>query len=276
MADEPEVLAGGVGNAGAVVRVGDEVLRPTSAHSPAIHALLAHLEKVGFDGSPRLLGVDPDGRERLHFIDGDVPIVPFPAWSQRDAVLASTATLLRRFHDATTGFVTPDGAWWSDEMADPAPGADPVICHNDVCPENVVYRDGAAIALLDFEFAAPGRRVWDLASMARMCVPIDADADASRTGRSGLDPFARLRVVADAYGLDTADRHALVDALARQIDDGGSFVRRRVERGEPAFVAMWEAMGGQERYDRRRDWFAAEHARFVAALTEPPGRVPTG
>ena len=29
------------------------------------------------------------------------------------------------------------------------------MCHNDVCPENVVFRDGIAVALLDFEFAAP-------------------------------------------------------------------------------------------------------------------------
>src|SRR5690606_13589489 len=102
--DEPEVLAGGVGNAGAVVRVGDEVHRPTNAHSPAIHALLLHLEAVGFNGTPRVIAVGPDGRERLRFIGGDVPIPPFPAWSQRDGVLASTAALLRRYHDAVAGF----------------------------------------------------------------------------------------------------------------------------------------------------------------------------
>ena len=38
----------------------------TGAHgrpsSPAVHALLRHLESVGFDGAPRLLGVDERGR----------------------------------------------------------------------------------------------------------------------------------------------------------------------------------------------------------------------
>jgi hypothetical protein len=265
--DDVEVLAGGVGNAGAVMRVGGHVLRPTSAHSPAIHALLGHLEAVGFEGAPRVLGVEPDGRERLGFIPGDVPIPPFPTWSLTDAVLASTAALLRRFHDATVGFAAPPGATWSTEMADPDPGDDPVLCHDDVCPENVVFRDGHAVALLDFEFAAPGRRTWDLAALARMCVPVDTDEDAARLGRGGLDPVARLRVVADAYGLEGDDRTDLVDALAAQVATGGEFVRRRVEAGEAAFVAMWEAMGGQARYDRRAAWFERTRPAFLAALS---------
>jgi Ser/Thr protein kinase RdoA (MazF antagonist) len=44
---------------------------------------------------------------------------------------------------------------WSDELADPSGG--PIVCHNDVCMENVVFRNGAAIGPLDFDFAAPGR-----------------------------------------------------------------------------------------------------------------------
>ncbi|MBI2705800.1 MAG: phosphotransferase [Actinobacteria bacterium] len=264
--DDVEVLLGGVGNAGAVVRIGANVLRPTSEHSPAIHALLRHLEAAGFGGAPRLLGVEADGRERLGFIDGEVPLPPFPDWSLAGAVLASIAALLRRFHDATTRFVVPAGASWSAELADPAPGNEPVLCHNDVCLENVVFRDAAAVALLDFEFAAPGRRVWDVAAMARMCVPIDTDDDAARIGRRGLDPFTRLRVAADAYGLDSTQRVELVDALTTQVEQRGDFVRRRVEAGDDAFIAMWEAMGGQARYDRRAAWFAARRDAFLAAL----------
>jgi hypothetical protein len=264
--DEPEVLQGGVGNAGAVVRVGPHVLRPTNPHSLTIHALLRHVREIGFDAAPEVVAIDADGRERLVFVAGDVPVPPFPAWSQTDAVLASTASLLRRFHDATVGFVAPPGATWSDEMRDPNPVGDIVICHNDVCPENVVYRDGVAVALLDFEFAAPGRRVYDVACLARMCVPIEADEDAARTGRGGLDPYTRLRVVADAYGLVGPDRSTLLDVLAEQIDQGSPFVRRRIAAGETAFVAMWESMGGEERIDRRRRWFAAHRSRFEDVL----------
>ena len=265
--DDEQLLHGGVGNAGAVVRVGSHVLRPTSPHSPAIHALLRHCREVGFDGVPELVGTDPDGRERLVFVPGDVPVPPFPRWSLSDAVLTSTAVLLRRFHDATVGFSPPSGSSWSDEMADWSPGPDPVICHNDVCPENVVYRDGVAVVLLDLEFAAPGRRTYDVASLARMCVPIETDADAARTGRGGLDPAARLAAVADGYGLTAPERVELLDVLGEQLERSGEFVRRRMERGEQAFIDMWHATGGSERYVRRRRWFAVERGRFEEALS---------
>jgi hypothetical protein len=68
--------------------------------------------------------------------------------------------------------------------------------------------------------------------------------------------------VADAYGLPP-DRTELVEALEAQIGTAGAFVRRRVEAGEPAFVEMWERLGGQARYDRRIEWFAANRSRFV-------------
>src|SRR6266498_211042 len=56
-----EVLAGG--NFNHVVRVGDTVRRvKTGAWTPAVHALLRHLERAGFDGAPRALGVDDRGR----------------------------------------------------------------------------------------------------------------------------------------------------------------------------------------------------------------------
>jgi hypothetical protein len=261
--DDEEVLRGGVANAGAVVRVGTAVLRPSNPNTPTIHTLLRHLRGVGFDGVPAPLGIDADGRERLEYIPGDVPYPPFPGWSQSDRALATTAALLRRFHDAQRGFVPPPGASWSDELADPQGGS--VICHNDVCPENVVYRAATAVAFLDFDFAAPGRPTYDLAQLAKMCVPLDTDEDAARLGRTGLDPFTRLRVVADSYGLPP-DRSAFLEILDDAIATGGTFVRRRVERGEQAFVAMWNTMGGQARYDRRHEWFGQNRQCFLDAL----------
>ena len=260
---DEEVLRGGVANAGAVRRVGNVVRRPANESSATIHALLRHVRRAGFDGVPEPRSLDPGGEEELTFIPGDVPFPPFPAWAQTDDALASTVKLLKGFHDATVGFVAPEGAAWSREMADPDGGD--VICHNDVCPENVVFRQGGAVALLDFDFAAPGGRLFDLARLALMSVPIDAPEDAARTGRGGLDPFVRLRVVADAYGLPPR-RAALVHEVERNIANGGAFLRRRIERGEEAFITMVAEMGGMERYDRRRAWFAAHRARFVESV----------
>jgi hypothetical protein len=260
---EEVALEGGVANAGAVTRIGAHVLRPSNAHSASIHRFLSDLRSAGFEGAPLPVGIDPDGRERLVFIDGDVALTPYPKWVQSDSALSSITRLMRRFHAASAGFDRA-GSHWSDEMADPRGG--PIICHNDVCLENVVFRHGEAVGLLDFDFAAPGEPVGDLAHFARMCVPIDDDENASRLGWTEGDRPGRLRLVADAYGLSATDRHELIDFLGATIARGGIFVRRRVEAGDPNFTKMWNEMGGAERYDRRERWWNQRRDAFVQAL----------
>lgn len=262
MADDEEELVGGVANAGAVTRVGDEVLRPWNDFTPSAHRLLKSIREAGFAGVPEPLGSHEDGRERLSFVPGHVPVPPYPAWAQSDQALASVAALMRGFHDAANS-IGVEGVW-SNELADPAGG--PILCHNDVCLENVVFRDGRAVALLDWDFAAPGRPVYDLAQMARMCVPIDDDVSATRLGWENANTPDRLRLVGDAYGLDPAARNALLAELDRSMKVGGTFVLRRVEAGDPNFIRMLAAMGGMERYDRRRQWWSAVRDDFERAL----------
>src|SRR5262249_55529675 len=159
----------------------------------------------------------------------------FPTWAQSDDALASIAKLIRVLHDASRGFAHSVDDTWSDEMADTEPGR-PVICHNDVCLENVVFRDGVAVALLDFDFAAPGRPGHDLACFARMCVPIDDDVSRANLGWIVTRLPHRLRLIADEYGCSPSDRRDIIDALDYSISHGGEFVRRRAEAGEPGFV----------------------------------------
>ena len=261
--DGEEVLQGGVANAGAVVRSGDDVLRPSNQHSASIHAFLTRIRARGFRGASEPVSIDPDGRERLRFVPGDVPLPPYPSWAQADEALASVAVLIRGLHEASMG-LSLDAESWSSELADADGG--PVMCHNDVCLENVVFRDGRAVALLDFDFAAPGRREFDLAAFARMCVPIDDDSNASRLGWASNDKPRRLRIVCDAYGCDESGRADVLACLSESIARGGQFVRRRVEAGEVAFIEMWNNMGGQQRFDRRRDWWSDNHQNFADAL----------
>ncbi len=221
------------------------------------------MRRAGFTGAPLPAGIDDDGRERLEFIEGEVPHAPYPEWSQRDAALASVARLLRGLHDAARGF-DPRGLTWNDALADPAGGT--VVCHNDVELSNVVFRDGVAIALIDFEFAAPGRAVYDLAHLARLCVPVDDDVDQDRMGWRPTDRPDRLRLVADAYGRDGGGRADLLTAVDDAMTVIEAAVRRRVDAGNPNTVAMWNRTGGGERYDRRRRWWDDHHDAFAAAL----------
>ena len=256
-------LEGGIANAGQVVRSGRHVLRPSSKHWRSIHAFLRSVRDAGFEGTSSPVGIDEDGRERLVFIEGDVPIPRYPAWSQSDAALASVARLLRGLHDASHGF-DPQGFTWSDSLADPAGGT--VVCHNDVCLENVVFRHGVAVALLDFEFAAPGRPIFDLADLARLCVPIDDEVDQARMGWRPADGPARLRLVADVYGLAPDGRPELLSAINDAMVRVEAAVRRSVAAGDLSSIAMWHRTGGSERYDRRRRWWSDHHHAFAAAL----------
>jgi thiamine kinase-like enzyme len=140
------------------------------------------------------------------------------------------------------------------------------VCHNDLELSNIVFRDGIAVALIDFEFAAPGRPVYDLAHLARFCVPIDDDVDQARLGWRPADEPARLRLVADAYGLDGAGRTELLTAIDDAIDRIEQAVRRAVDASDPNATALWNRTGGAERFDRRRRWWADHHDAFTAAL----------
>ncbi|TJY69364.1 hypothetical protein E4J89_10545 [Arthrobacter sp. CAU 1506] len=129
--NDGEVLAGGVANAGAIIRIGDEVRRPASAQTELVFSLLEHARSNGFTGVPEPLGIDEQGRERLRYIPGDVAIPPFPKWSLSPGLLASVSRLLRAFHDAVADFVPPANAVWNTELAHPDGGR--IVGHNDVC-----------------------------------------------------------------------------------------------------------------------------------------------
>ena len=105
------LLHGGTTNAGRVTRVGETVRRPLRPTSPATHALLDHLEHLGFDGSPRFLGTDEHGREVLSYIAGEAAILPYPGWALTDDALVSVAELLRRYHDAVASFDVSGHTW---------------------------------------------------------------------------------------------------------------------------------------------------------------------
>ncbi len=258
-----ELLAGGVANAGKVRRRVDRVVRPSNRNSESIHRFLSDLRSAGFFGAPRPVALHADGTEELVFIEGDVAIPPFPMWVQTDEALASIVLLMKGLHAASSK-VELSGLSWSPEMADPEGGS--IVCHNDVCPENVVFRGRKAVGLLDWDFAAPGRPEFDLAHFARMCVPVDDDLSASRLGFVPADRPTRLRLVADTYDLDLTGRRVMVDLLDRTIEQGGAFLLRRVEAGDPGFVAMWSQIGGMDRFDRRREWWTRTRGDFVNAM----------
>lgn len=238
------------------------MLRPVTPWTTSTQRFLERLHSSGFNGAPEPRGVTADGREQLTYLDGDVPVPPYPSWAQSDSALRSLVALVRRYHDAAARVGI--GGEWNTELADPRGGS--IICHNDICLENVVFRDGDAVALLDWEFAARGRPVYDLAQMARMCVPVDDDESAARLGWLRSDRPRRARIVCDAYGLSATERREFLLELDAAIRRHTALVVRRVEAGDANFIAMWDAGGGAERYRRRDAWWRRARATFETAL----------
>jgi hypothetical protein len=255
-----ELLRGGLTNAGLVSRVGDTVRRPWRPTSPSTWALLDHLERVGFHGAPRFLGVDDRGREILSFIPGEAAIEPDREWALTDEALVSVAELLRRYHAAAARFDS-GGRLWPEFV--PPEFRDGVVSHNDPNLDNVIFSDGVAVGLIDFDLASPGSTVWDVACAARLWAPLrdDRDVPEELRGRT-LD---RLRIFIDAYGLATRDRTRVVEAAIYTHERCYHVVHTALDRGHAPFARMWRE-GGEGRADRTRRWIATHGRQMRAAL----------
>jgi len=238
MTEGEQRLSGGWVNE--VVRIGDTVHRSAGPWTPAVHALLSHLEAKGFDAAPRVLGFDEQGREVLTYIEGEPALHPWPDALLQDDGLAAMARLLRWYHEAVADFVPPIDAEWRIGRVGPEPGE--IVLHRDPGPWNVLWRRGAPVALIDWDFAEPGPAINDLAFMAWYAIPLGPLMDGPP---QDLDPHSRLRVVCDAYGGVTPAQVlravAVVQAqeLERDLDLGTQGVEpwaTFVRRGEIAFL----------------------------------------
>jgi hypothetical protein len=229
-------LPGGIANHGKVFRIGNTVHRPQRDTSPATHALLRHLERVGFDGAPRFLEVDSQGREVLTYIPGTPPIPPYPDWALTDEALVSVAELLRAYHEAVARFDHTPYNWPSSP---PQPMAGQLVSHNDPNLDNIVFRDGRAVALIDFDLASPGSRLWDVACAARLWVPLRPDGyiTDARRGRA----FQRLRLFVDSYGLDRVERSHILSAVQQNQQWFFELVNWHIAAGHRAFVQYKKA-----------------------------------
>jgi Ser/Thr protein kinase RdoA (MazF antagonist) len=246
------VLTGGDLNV--VVRVGDTVRRPTGPWSPAVHALLRHFEAVGFEGTPRVVGLDGD-HELLTYVEGAAALAPVPA---ADEVVAGIGAFLRRMHDAQEGFAHGEHGPWQRMVGAPSTGD--VVCHNDLFWTNLVFRDGALVGLVDWDLAAPAPRLFDLASAANFWVALRPDDQCEAWGVPCARRRERLGLLLDGYELPRAERPSLLEAIEQKTAAGLATYRRwgRDER-RPGWTELWDR--DRDRYlVARQDWLEARRA----------------
>lgn len=134
--------------------------RPVAPWTPAVHELLRHLEAVGFDRAPRVLGFYEQGREVLTFLEGESGA---SGWGKviDDRGLVAFAHLLRDYHDAVAEFRPPADSVWSSRVGGPV--GDEVVCPGDFGPWNTVWQGDRPVGIIDWDHARPAPRLHDVA-----------------------------------------------------------------------------------------------------------------
>ena len=253
----PQALVGGTANRGLVIRVGSTVVRPAAPCRRATHALLGHLAAVGFDGAPRVLAAGPF-TETLTYIDGRAAVPPLAEDTLTDSALVSVADLVRRYHLAAASF-DPSGYQWPRPV--PARFRTGLVSHNDVHPANLVFRDGRAVGLIDFDLAGPGSAIWDFATAARSWAPLQDEQDItdSRQGRA----LARFRIFLHASGLPRAGRRQVAEAIVANHDWTYAIVTEAAAAGHQGFADHWRTV--RESAARSRRWCQRYRRDLLAA-----------
>jgi hypothetical protein len=230
------------GSVSTVVRVGDTVRRQPGRGF--VRELLGFLERSGWGGAPRFLGVDEQGREILTFVDGYVPWqeggAPGASGVTAEGSLVRVAELVREFHDLTAGT--------------PLAGDAEVVCHNDLAPNNTVYSpdgDGLRpVAFIDWDLAAPGRRIHDVAHVCWQYLGLGPGAVVGRAARG-------IRLICDAYRLDGRDE--IVDVIMWWQDRCWRGIQAGAEAGDPAMVRLRDD-GAVREVRASFEWVAAHRS----------------
>jgi hypothetical protein len=199
---EPEEMLTGGNVADEVVRVGMTVRKPATKSTPAVHSFLKHLSLTGYTGCPQAFGVDDKGRQVLEFIPGEVV---HKAGRNIQTDLYRVGRLIRAFHDAAASFRPVADASW--DVLTRSNGQE-TICHNDLAPWNLIIGPERWV-FIDWDNAAPGTRLWDLAWSAISFPPIVPGCNLS-------DAAQAVRALCKGYGLEPSDYGLLVTLMAQR------------------------------------------------------------
>ena len=223
MPEHDEKLTGG-NIADSVVRLGMTVRKPATKATPTVHSFLHHLRLAGYDGCPQALGVDEQGRQVLEFIPGTVV---HEAGRNIPTDLHRVGTLVRTFHDAAASFRPAADAVWDPFTSS---GGHEIICHNDLAPWNLVL-GAERMVFIDWDNAAPGTRLWDLAWTAISFPPVEVTRDLACIAQA-------IREIGNGYGLPLNEYHPLIERMADRAQVASDHLLDGIRKKDPVALRL--------------------------------------
>lgn len=219
----------------------DGVVRRTAgAWTSSVHGLLAHLEAAGFEGAPRPVGIDADGREMVSFLPGLTVgnARPWPEWTHSESALEDVARWLRRYHSAVADFVPPADAGWR-EGETWRPGL--IIAHNDAAPYNAVWNTDGLIGFVDWDMAGPVSVELDVAWVAFSWTPFHAPHVVAAEGFTDLESrLPRLELFLREYNWQGTTRD-LLDLIAQRLAMHLKVMTEAAAAGDSTYQRMLNA-----------------------------------
>lgn len=197
-----------------IVRVGNTVRRLPKGNVAYVHELLLWLEGQSFDFAPRFLGMDELGWEILSYLEGE--IWPESGSLLSNELLVQVAQAIRQYHDLTAG--------------SPLAQNHEIVVHHELGPHNTIFHEGHLVGFIDWDDAAPGTRLRDLANAVYNFV------DVSHWANQTADEQARrIHLMCAAYGWD--DPTALVNDFEADLQQA---LRNHEQAGHTGAIKVFE------------------------------------
>jgi thiamine kinase-like enzyme len=191
--DNSEIILGGGRTTTGVVKVGNTVRRPAKRNSEYANQVLVFLEKKRFIHSSRYLGKDEENRDIFSYVEG---FVPDDLGGTTDQQLHSFMKIVRKFHDVSQTFVN-NGTL--------------VLCHDDLSPCNVVFRDDYPFVIIDWDDVHPDERWEDLTYILWLWINIGSHIE-------NRNIVSQMSSALKSYGADEAIKNSFADKMIQRMN----------------------------------------------------------
>lgn len=191
--DNNKIILGGGRTTSGVVRVGNTVRRPSKSNSEYTCQVLSFLEGKRFNYSQRYLGKDEVNRDVFAYVEG---FVPDDIGNTTDIQLHTFMKVIREFHDISQDFIGSDNQ---------------VLCHDDLSPCNVVFRDSHPIAIIDWDSVHPGERWQDLTYILWLWINVGSHG-------KNKNIVSQMSSALKAYGADDTTKRDFANKLINRMN----------------------------------------------------------